>query len=264
MNHHAAIPMPARADKEEAGAHPLLRPGERRAPLWQLFRPGQLLELSGGGPGKLSTAARLVARAQAEGEPVAWVAARGGAGFYPPDFARAGVDLARLVVVRVPPEQGSRALVRASEVLLRSGAFGLVVIDFVAASSSGGSRAEGRAPTLGSRAEGRASTLGFGPEGRASTLGSRAESRASTPRGELAWQARLAGLARMHLARVVLLTGSPREQPSLGPLISLRVEPRVRCEGARVVLAAEVLKCKLGAETALSPDIRTLPAGACT
>ncbi|MEY4515488.1 MAG: hypothetical protein RLZZ450_7610 [Pseudomonadota bacterium] len=104
-----------------------------RAPLWEHFRAGQLLELSGVTPGKLSTVARLIVRAQAEGEPIAWVGARDEAGFYPPDFAAAGIDLAALVVVRVPREQGPHALVRASEVLLRSGAFGLLVVDFAEA-----------------------------------------------------------------------------------------------------------------------------------
>ena len=47
-------------------------------------------------------------------------------GFYPPDAAETGVDLAALVVVRVP---NAAASARAAERLLRSGAFGLVVID---------------------------------------------------------------------------------------------------------------------------------------
>jgi recombination protein RecA len=195
------------------------------APLWSHFRAGQLLELSGQAPGKLSTVARLIVRAQAEGEPVVWVAARDEAGFYPPDFALAGIDLAALVVVRVPrlPEQAQRAhaLVRASEVLLRSGAFGLLVLDFA---------------------------------------------NTPVPRGELAWQARLSGLVRRHDARVVILTPSPREQPSLGPLIGLRIEPHAECqvgrESARVLLSQRVLKSKLGANTSLSPDVRTLPLGA--
>lgn len=192
-----------------------------RAPLFQHFQPGQLLELSGARPGKLSTAARLVAHAQSEGEPVAWVAFRDDASFYPPDFVALGIDLASLIVVRLPHSQGdgaTHALVRASELLLRSGAFGLVVVDF------------------------------------GST---------SVPRGELAWQARLSGLVRMHEARLVLLTGSAREQPSLGPLIALRVEPEPTREGARVVLRQHVLKSKLGASAAwVSPDVRTMPLGA--
>ncbi|HEY6881562.1 MAG TPA: hypothetical protein VI299_26230 [Polyangiales bacterium] len=191
-----------------------------RAPLWSHFRVGQLLELSGYAPGKLSTVVRLIARAQAEGEPVAWIGARDMAGFYPPDFAQAGIDLASLVVVRMPVEPGSHALLRASEVLLRSGAFGLVVIDF------GGT---------------------------------------ALPRGELSWQARLSGLVRKHEARMVLLTGSAHDAPSLGPLVGLRVTPEVtqdRAHPSRVLLTPRVLKSKLGEEAALSPDLRTLPVGA--
>jgi recombination protein RecA len=197
-----------------------------RAPLWSHFRTGQLLELSGHAPGKLSTVVRLIARAQAEGEPVAWVGARDAAGFYPPDFALAGIDLASLVVVRMPVEPGSHALLRASEVLLRSGAFGLVVLDF--------------------------------------------PGEVTLPRGELSWQSRLSGLVRKHDARMVLLTGSAHDAPSLGPLIGLRVAPEAvqpTAHPGRVLLTPRVLKSKLGlsdigAEAALSPDLRSLPVGA--
>jgi recombination protein RecA len=224
----AVIPLPLAPATAGASAlakclPPTVQPSLQaaRGPLWSHFRAGQLLELSGQAPGKLSTVARLIVRAQAEGEPVVWVAARNEAGFYPPDFALAGIDLAALVVVRVPHEQGPHALVRASEVLLRSGAFGLLVLDF------------------------------------ADTV---------LPRGELAWQARLSGLVRRHEARAVLLTSSRREDPSLGPLIGLRVEPHVECqvgrEGVRVLLTPRVLKSKLGVSTSLSPDVRALPLGA--
>lgn len=188
-----------------------------RAPLSQVLREGQLLELSGSAPGKLSTVARLIAHAQGQGEPVAWVSAREAAGFYPPDFVLGGIDLAALVVVRVPSEHGPHSLVRASEVLLRSGAFGLLVIDF------------GSAPL---------------------------------PRGELAWQARLSGLVRKHASRVVLLTASRPEEPSLGPLIALRIASHVEREGARAVLSHEVLKSKVGELSGVSPDVRALPLGA--
>ena len=193
-----------------------VRPSER-APLWHHVQPGQLLELSGRAPGKLSTAARLIAHAQAEGEPVAWVTPREAASFYPPDFAAVGVALEALVVVRIPDEAKGHALVRASEVLLRSGAFGCVIIDF------------GKAPL---------------------------------PRGELAWQARLSGLARLHAARVVLITASASDSPSVGPLVSLRVSPETRSEAGRAVLAQHVLKSKLGARARVSPDVRALPVGA--
>ena len=120
---HLAIAKGAAAGQRERGM-----PGVGARPLWELFPAGQMLELSGRAPGKLSAAARLIARAQAEGEPVAWVGSREADGFYPPDFAQAGVELAALVVARLATG-GSHDLVRAAEVLLRSGAFGLVVID---------------------------------------------------------------------------------------------------------------------------------------
>ncbi|MET0287391.1 MAG: hypothetical protein ABW352_23095 [Polyangiales bacterium] len=203
-----------------SAVEPAHEPGAGRAPLWSHFRTGQLLELSGHAPGKLSTAARLIARAQAEGEPVAWIGARDVAGFYPPDFAQVGVELASLVVVRMPVEPGSHALLRASEVLLRSGAFGLMMIDF---------------------------------------------GNMALPRGELSWQARLSGLVRKHDARMVLLTGSSHDVPSLGPLIGLRVTPeteRMPGHTGRTLLTPRVLKSKLGEEAALSPDLRSLPIGA--
>lgn len=187
------------------------------APLWQLFQAGQLLELSGRAPGKLSAVVQLIVRAQAEQEPVAWVALRDGASFYPPDFQHAGVDLRALTVVRLAVDAGSHGLVRAAEVLLRSGAFGMVVIDL----SQG------------------------------------------VPRGELSWQARLSGLLRRHGARAVVLTESQAKEPSLGPLVSLRVEARFHAgERRRVLLEQSLLKCKLGMSVAISPDVRVMPVGA--
>ena len=46
--------------------------------------------------------------------------------FYPPDVAQLGIDLAALVVVRVPKPD---AIARPGEKLLRSGGLGLVVLD---------------------------------------------------------------------------------------------------------------------------------------
>jgi recombination protein RecA len=87
---------------------------------------GRLVELSAAGPAaSLTCATGLVLEAQEAGEPVAWIAIAG-ASFYPPDLADSGVDLDALVVVRAP---GELAGVRAAERLLRSGAFGLVVLD---------------------------------------------------------------------------------------------------------------------------------------
>lgn len=212
----ASIPGVQPVSQSVFAAHQAIAP-EGVAPLWQLFQPGQLIELSGQAPGKLSAVVRLIARAQAEQEPVAFLALRDAPGFYPPDFARAGVDVEALVVVRLAESAGSHGLVRAAEVLLRSGAFGLVVIDLTS----------------------------------------------GVPKGELSWQARLSGLLRRHEARAVVLTESASREPSLGPLVSLRVEP---CwhegQGKRVTLEQTLLKSKLGGRIAVSPDTRSLPAGA--
>lgn len=87
---------------------------------------GRLVELRGASPSATWTAAvSLVFDAQCLAEPVAWVT-RPGATFFPPDVAANGADLAALAVVRVP---GATAVLRAADSLLRSGAFGLVVLE---------------------------------------------------------------------------------------------------------------------------------------
>ncbi|MBS1121009.1 MAG: hypothetical protein H6Q90_3237 [Deltaproteobacteria bacterium] len=73
----------------------------------------------------MTAAIGLVLEAQVEHEPVAWIT-HAASTFYPPDVAHSGVDLAALVVVRVPD---LAIAPRAAERLLRSGAFGLVVLD---------------------------------------------------------------------------------------------------------------------------------------
>ncbi len=103
-------------------------------PLASLPEPSEaswgLLDLSGrvvevSGPARLTAAFALVLDAQRRGEAVAWVALQGST-FYPPDAAESGVDLRAVAVVRVSDFLG--ALVAADEAL-RSGAFGLVVVD---------------------------------------------------------------------------------------------------------------------------------------
>lgn len=87
---------------------------------------GRFCEISGGpNSTALTLVFRLVLDAQKQGEPAAWITSRGSL-FYPPDAVDAGVDLASLVVVRAPD---GLAAARAAEHLLRSGAFGLVVLD---------------------------------------------------------------------------------------------------------------------------------------
>ena len=87
---------------------------------------GRLIELSAEPAGApLTFAFRLVLDAQRGGEPVAWVAPRTRA-FFPPDAAAAGIDLDALPVV-----WAAHALeaARAADLLVRSGGFGLVVVD---------------------------------------------------------------------------------------------------------------------------------------
>jgi recombination protein RecA len=67
----------------------------------------------------------LVREAQERGEPVGWVTLAERF-FYPPDVARGGIDLAALVVIRVARAE---SIARAGEKLLRSGGFGVVVLD---------------------------------------------------------------------------------------------------------------------------------------
>ena len=95
---------------------------------------GRLVELTGaGGAASLTMAASLVLDAQRRKETVAWVTSRESA-FFPPDLAAGGVDLEALAVVRLPDPQ---CVARAAERLLRSGGFGLVVLDLGAGRGTG-------------------------------------------------------------------------------------------------------------------------------
>jgi recombination protein RecA len=86
----------------------------------------RLTEISSSVSGSpLTLTFKLVLEAQRAGEPVAWIG-RKDAPFYPPDVADAGVDLAALPVVwTASPVMAAKA----ADLLVRSGAFGLVVLD---------------------------------------------------------------------------------------------------------------------------------------
>jgi len=161
---------------------------------------GRVVELSAhGAAATLTTAVELVLEAQVAAEPVAWVTLAN-ATFYPPDVAESGVDLAALAVVRVSEPT---MVARAAEQLLRSGAFGLLVLDF-----GGGADVDGRA--------------GSGPGwGRGSI---------ELPMAHLG---RLVTLAQTHDAAVVCLTKKAEDTPSLGSLISLRAEALRLCVKGR-------------------------------
>ena len=87
---------------------------------------GSLSELSEETPcGALSVTADIVAEAQGEREPVAWVAGAGSF-FHPVDFQRRGIDVSAIAVIRAGDSLDS---LRCAEHLARSGALGLIVVD---------------------------------------------------------------------------------------------------------------------------------------
>lgn len=95
--------------------------------LWTLAEVvGRFVEISASGAASsLTIAFTLVAEAQKQREPVGWVTSVESC-FYPPDAAQRGIDLSALVIVRVPLVE---CIPRAGEKLLRSGGFGLIVLD---------------------------------------------------------------------------------------------------------------------------------------
>jgi recombination protein RecA len=73
----------------------------------------------------LSFSSRLIEQAQLADAPVAWVAASESL-FFPADMLQGGVDIGSLAIVW--PRDALHAL-RGADALIRSGAFGLVVVD---------------------------------------------------------------------------------------------------------------------------------------
>jgi recombination protein RecA len=94
---------------------------------WSLSEvAGRFVEISSSaGSASLSLAFSLIRETQEQGEPVGWVTGAESA-FYPPDAALGGIDLAALVVIRV---RARESIARAGEKILRSGGFGLIVLD---------------------------------------------------------------------------------------------------------------------------------------
>ena len=87
---------------------------------------GRLTQIAATGAGAALTAcADLLWKAQHRAEPCAWISARPST-FHPPDLQASGIDLAALPIVRAPDPA---AAARAADKLLRSGAFGLVILD---------------------------------------------------------------------------------------------------------------------------------------
>ena len=134
LPHVSRATVGGRAQAPDPGTRPS---ADAIAPLYEAVGPGRLLSVDGRvGSARTSTAVKLVHDAQRAGETTAWIQPRGGA-LYPPDLEACGIDLGALLVVHVPAPAGANparehphALCKAAELLLRSGAFGLLVIDF--------------------------------------------------------------------------------------------------------------------------------------
>ena len=87
---------------------------------------GRVIEISAPPTiGCLTVALHLLLEAQLAGENTAWIAGRPG-GFFAPDAATCGIDLAALPVVMAPDPLAAG---RAASHLLRAGAFGAIVLD---------------------------------------------------------------------------------------------------------------------------------------
>ncbi len=87
---------------------------------------GRLVELSSSRSSAcLSLSCTLLLEAQKLSTPVIWISVTRDS-FYPPDLAANGIDLSLVPVVWVPD---IRSAIRAADQLLRTGSFGLLVID---------------------------------------------------------------------------------------------------------------------------------------
>lgn len=105
-----------------------------QAPTWTLqSMAGRLVELSAEAKSShLTAAVGLVLEAQLDDDRAAWVTLEGSS-FFPPDVVDTGIDLDAMPVVRVPD---ARTAGRAANHLLRSGGFGLVVVDLAGGAES--------------------------------------------------------------------------------------------------------------------------------
>ena len=89
---------------------------------------GRLVEIrSATAPARLTAAFGVVRNAQQHGESAVWITTTHSS-FFPPDAAEGGVHLDLMPVVRLPLVND---IPRAADALIRSGAFGLVVMDLI-------------------------------------------------------------------------------------------------------------------------------------
>jgi recombination protein RecA len=241
----------------ELPALPVLS-GSDAVPLAEQLPVGRLVEIARTADGaQMTMAIACVRQAQAQGEPVVWVQRAGGS-LFPPDLADSGIDLDALLIVHVglttgkgtrpscpagkavgaPPNRGVASLqsiehdmAKAAELTLRSGGFGLVVIDLTAV------------PAADANAD------CAPPQAKSNGL-------------ELAVQSRLLGLAREHRCQVLFLSERGSRGGSLGPLISLCIEPRrTRVGRGEFAVAPHARKDKSGLLCALAVEARRGPWG---
>lgn len=184
-------------------------------PLSEQLPAGRLIEIASSPHGaQMTTAVGCLRQAQQRGETAAWVQPVGGS-LFPPDLAESGIDLDALLIVHVPTSAGMYGPAKAAELLLRSGGFGIVVLDLAELGAS----------------------------------------------HDTVWQGRLLGLAREHDS-VLLLLSNGAASHSLGPLVSVCIEPQ-RTRIARGVFAIEhrIRKDKSGLLGPLAADHRRGPWG---
>jgi recombination protein RecA len=169
---------------------------------------GRFIEISASGStAVLSAAVGLVVEAQLAAEPVAWVTLES-ASFYPPDVVDSGADISAMVVVRTPSAVSAS---RAVERLLRSAAFGLVILDL-------------GAPDCVIEGDGLLSSRG-------------------KPLS-IASQGRLSSLAQQNNTLVVCLTEKKQDLESIGSLISLRADAARERDQEGFCVTLRILKDK--------------------
>ena len=105
----------------------LAQPLQTDQPQWNLQEvSGRLVEISEPQPiASLSFAFLLVNEAQSSDQCAAWIGMLDST-FYPPDVERNGISLDNFPILRMPDTQQAG---RSAEILLRSGAFRLVILD---------------------------------------------------------------------------------------------------------------------------------------
>jgi recombination protein RecA len=159
-------------------------------PKWSVaYLAGKLVELrSKTGSAVLTTGLGLVQKAQARLETAVWVTSTDSI-FFPVDAATWGIDLNALAVVRVP---GTMAILRALDKLIRSGAFGLIILDFVSLWPPPMEKCEKKSVALSHIS--------------------------------LSQQSRLLGLAQKHQTAIIFLTSKRCSLSVTGSLVSLRGE----------------------------------------